>query len=101
MTDHEQTGAAARHETGPAAHNQRPHGTSDALVEALGVLSEALEAVERARGRLYDFHQLTGGADLRLGEAVDQLRAAGHEAHAERLEREILGRNVLPGYWTY
>jgi hypothetical protein len=101
MTDHEQTGAAAPRETGPATRNQRPRGTSDALVEALGVLSEALEAVERARGRLYDFHQLTGGADLRLGEAVDQLRAAGHEAHAERLEREILGRNVLPGYWTY
>lgn len=74
---------------------------SDALVEALGVLSEALEAVERARGRLYDFHQLTGGADLRLGEAVEQLKAAGQEELADRIATELVGRNVLPGYWTF
>ena len=86
---------------GMAARNQRPAGMSDASVEALGVLSEALETVERARGRLYDFHQLTGGADLRLGEAVEQLRAAGHVEAAERLEEELVGRNVLPGYWTF
>ncbi|MET9222521.1 MULTISPECIES: hypothetical protein [unclassified Streptomyces] len=94
MTNHEQ-------ERGPAAPARRPAGLSDASVEALGILSEALETVERARGRLYDFHQLTGGADLRLGEAVEHLRAAGHAEHAERLEREIVGRNVLPGYWTF
>ncbi|WP_327291881.1 hypothetical protein [Streptomyces sp. NBC_01198] len=86
---------------GMAARNRRPAGMSDALVEALGVLSEALEAVERARGRLYDFHQLTGGADLRLGEAAELLRAAGHDADAERIETELVGRNVLPGYWTF
>ncbi|MFG1809502.1 hypothetical protein [Streptomyces sp. NPDC049040] len=74
---------------------------SDDLVEALGVLSEALETVERARGRLYDFHQLTGGADLRLGEAVERLRGAGHEALADRLASELVGRNVLPGYWSF
>jgi hypothetical protein len=74
---------------------------SDASVEALGVLSEALETVERARGRLYDFHQLTGGADLRLGEAVERLRAAGHVEAAQRLEEELVGRDVLPGYWTF
>jgi hypothetical protein len=88
-------------DTGEAGLDRRPAGMSDALVEALGVLSEALETVERARGRLYDFHQLTGGADLRLGEAVRQLRAAGHEAPAAELERELVGRNVLPGYWTF
>lgn len=88
-------------ERGPAAQHQRPAGMTDACVAALGTLSEALETVERARGRLYDFHQLTGGADLRLGEAVEQLKAAGHDAYAQQLEREIVGRNVLPGYWTF
>ncbi|MEE4546902.1 hypothetical protein V2S66_33670 [Streptomyces sp. V4-01] len=93
MNEHNETAASAGH--------QRPAGMSDASVEALGVLSEALETAERARGRLYDFHQLTGGADLRLSEAAQQLRAAGHTLQAERLEREIVGRNVLPGYWTF
>ncbi len=73
----------------------------DETVEALGKLSEALETVERARGSLYDFHQLTGGADLTLSEAVAGLRAAGHVDLAARIERELVGRNVLPGRWTF
>lgn len=88
-------------ESGAAGRNRRSAGMSDSLVEALGALSEALETVERARGRLYDFHQLTGGADLRLGAAAEKLRAAGHPDYAEMLERELVGRNVLPGYWTF
>jgi hypothetical protein len=83
-----------------AAHTA-PEGVSDALVEALGSLSQALETVVRARGRLYDFHQLTGSADLALGDAVRQLRAAGATDDADLLDREILGRNVVPGMWTY
>ncbi|WP_328315759.1 hypothetical protein [Streptomyces sp. NBC_00388] len=79
----------------------RPDGVSDATVEALGSLSEALETVERARGHLYAFHQLTGGADLALDKAVTQLRAAGHPQQAEVVEREIMGRNVIPGCWTF
>ena len=39
-----------------------PDGASDALVAAVGKVSEALEWVERARGRLYDFHQMMGHA---------------------------------------
>ncbi|MEU5161174.1 hypothetical protein AB0G74_16415 [Streptomyces sp. NPDC020875] len=81
--------------------HRRPDGVSDATVRALGALSEALETVERARGSLYTFHQLTGGADLRLDEALEELRAAGHDAQADLLEREIVGRNVIPGHWTY
>ena len=50
-----------------------PDGVSGATVEALGALSEALETTERARGHLDSFHQLTGSADLRLGEAVEGL----------------------------
>ena len=40
----------------------RPAGVDDATVEATGKLSEALEWVERARGHLYEFHQLMGRA---------------------------------------
>jgi hypothetical protein len=74
---------------------------SDTSVEALGALSKALETTERARGHLYSFHQLTGTADLELDEAVRLLREAGHSAHADRVEQEIIGRNVIPGHWTY
>jgi hypothetical protein len=79
----------------------RPDGMDDATVEAVGSVSEALEFVERARGHLYSFHQLMGHADLQLGEACDKLREAGHEAVADRLESEVVGRNVLNGRWTF
>ena len=78
-----------------------PSGVSDATIDALGKLSEALETCERARGHLYTFHQLTGSADIELGEAVTALREAGHDAIADRIEQELLGRNVLPGRWTF
>ncbi|OBK19667.1 hypothetical protein [Mycobacterium asiaticum] len=73
----------------------------EATVAAVGGLSEALEYVERARGELYSFHQLMGHADLLLGEACDKLRDAGHSAVADRLETELVGRNVLYGRWTF
>ncbi|WP_328535399.1 hypothetical protein [Streptomyces sp. NBC_00344] len=88
------------HDSPDRAH-LRPAGVSDATVEALGTLSEALETVERARGHLYAFHQLTGGADLTLGRAVEQLRAAGHREQADLVEHEMVGRNVIPGRWTF
>jgi hypothetical protein len=80
---------------------RRPDGVSDDTVEAVGKLSEALEYVERARGHLYEFHQLMGHADLTLGEACDKLRDAGHESVVERLQTELVGRNVLHGRWTF
>jgi hypothetical protein len=55
-------------------------------VEAVGKITEALETVERARGHLYSFHQLTGTADFQL---------------ADRLEHDLVGRNVTPGHWTF
>src|SRR5918998_2453416 len=78
-----------------------PEGVSDATVEALGKLSEALETCERARGHLYSFHQLTGSADIQLGEAVSALREAGHRDIPDRIDRELVGRNVVPGQWTF
>lgn len=85
----------------PDAEHTRPDGVSDATVEALGKLSEALEVVEDARGSLYRFHRLTGTADLTLGEAVQQLRNAGHEELADRIDRELVGRNILQDRWTF
>ncbi|WP_299536166.1 hypothetical protein [uncultured Streptomyces sp.] len=89
------------HAAGPGPRHRRPEGVGDATVEALGALSKALETTERARGALYTFHQLTGTADLQLDDAVRLLREAGHGEEADRVEREILGRNVIPGHWTF
>ena len=80
---------------------RRPEGTSDATVAAVGKVSEAFETIEEVRGRLYGLHRLTGSADLALGEACEQLRAAGHDGIADRLEEELVGRNVLAGRWTF
>ena len=85
----------------PTAEHLRPDGVDDATVEALGKLSEALEVVEDARGHLYGFHRLTGTADLALGEAVDLFREAGHPELADRLQTELVGRNVVQGRWTF
>nr|BFD86819.1 hypothetical protein StreXyl84_62200 [Streptomyces sp. Xyl84] len=92
---------STQHVDGPDGAHRRPPGVSDTLVQALGALSEALETTERARGHLYSFHQLTGGADFTLDRAVALLREAGQHGWAERVERDILGRNVIPGHWTF
>ena len=73
----------------------------DATVEAVGKLSEAFEVIEDARGSLYRFHRLSGKADFALGEAVGMLRAAGHTELADRIDAELVGRNVIPGMWTF
>src|SRR5690606_12879859 len=85
----------------PDPGHRRPPGVDDATVAAVGKVSEALEWLERARGRLYDFHQMLGHLDLQMEEAATMLRDAGHEALAERLEQEVVGRNVLDGRWTF
>ncbi len=42
-----------------------------------------------------------GHADLLLGQACDELRAAGHGAVADRLAEDMVGRNVIRGRWTF
>jgi hypothetical protein len=86
---------------GPDEAHQRPDGLDDVTVQALGKLSEALETVERVRGHLYAVHQLTGTADFQLDEAVSLFMQAGHTSTAERIGRELIGRNVTPGHWTF
>ena len=81
--------------------HRRPPGVTDAEVEAAGTASEALEYVERARGRLYDLHQLIGRADLLYQQAADQLDAVGRTELADRIRSEVVGLNVLYGRWTF
>ncbi|MER7460834.1 hypothetical protein [Micromonospora sp. NPDC126480] len=88
-------------QNGPDERHRRPAGVSDETVAALGKLSEALECVERVRGHLYSLHQLVGHADLMLDDAVAMFRAAGHDAVADRIDTELLGRNVIAGRWTF
>ncbi|GAA4564136.1 hypothetical protein GCM10023176_09560 [Micromonospora coerulea] len=90
-----------QHVDGPDERHRRPAGVSDDTVEALGKLSEALETVERARGHLYSLHQLIGHADLMLDDAVELFRTAGHGEIADRIDRDLLGRNVIAGRWTF
>jgi hypothetical protein len=85
----------------PSPEHRPPAGLDDATIEALGKVSEALEAVEAARGFLYTFHRLSGTADLTLQQGVEALRKAGHVEIAEEIESDLVGRNVLPGMWTF
>jgi hypothetical protein len=98
-------GAAARPRPLPAVvppdRHRRPEGVDDDTVAAVGKLSEALEWVERARGRLYDFHQMMGHADFLFEAAADGLAACGHERLAQDLRTQVIGRNVLEGRWTF
>lgn len=86
--------------TAPDSH-ARPPGVTDETVEALGKLSEAIEWLERARGRLYDLHQMVGHLDFQMDEAARLFRAAGHDDAAAWVEEEVIGRNVLDGRWTF
>ena len=85
----------------PAPQHTRPAGVDDATIAALGKLSEALEEVEEARGHLYAFHRLTGAGDMKAMQAVEMLHRAGHHTLAERIDTELVGRNVLEGRWTF
>lgn len=76
--------------------------SSDAdTVDAVGKATEALEYVERARGHLYAFHQLIGRADFLFEESACRLDDAGHREEAVSLWRNVVGRDVLEGRWTF
>jgi hypothetical protein len=85
----------------PDAKHQRPAGADDDTVAAAGKISEALETIEQARGHLYALHQLIGHADLALDDAVGLLEKAGRKELADRVQTELIGRNVIEGRWTF
>lgn len=87
--------------TPPDDDHRVPEGVSPETVDAVGKLTKALETTERARGHLYAFHQLIGESDRRVEEAVHLLRGAGHTDWGDRLDRELFGRNILEGRWTF
>ena len=84
-----------------ASEHATPEGVSEETIEGVGKLSEAFEYIERAKGHLYSFHQLMGRADFLVEESEEMLRSAGHTEFADRLENELMGRNVLDGRWTF
>jgi hypothetical protein len=77
------------------------NAADDGAAQAAGKVSEALETTEQARGHLYSFHQLTCRADLQLDAAVAQVYELGHVDLAETISHELIGRNVLPGRWSF
>lgn len=91
---------SARHPDRPSEH-PRPAGLTDAEVEAAGKVSAAFEVIENARGMLYAFHRMSGEADLSLQEAVADLRACGHAQLADEIDQVLIGRDVIPGLWTF
>jgi hypothetical protein len=100
MTDLIDLHGGAKHPERDVA-KQRPEGMDEATVAALGKLSKALEVIESARGLLYQFHRMSGTADLTLQEAVDELREAGHAELAHEIDECLVGRDILPGLWTF
>ena len=84
-----------------ASEHITPADVSEETIEGVGKLSEAFEYIERAKGHLYSFHQLMGRADFLVGDAAEILKEAGHLEFAGRLEKELVGRNVLDGRWTF
>ena len=91
----------AEQDHGDVERNRRPDGVDDRTVEGTGKLSEGLEYLNRARGAFYEAHQLIGRADFLFEEAAQLLASAGHSEIAAELFTEIVGRNVLPGRWTF
>jgi hypothetical protein len=81
--------------------NGEDRRSDPATVDAVGKATEALEYVERARGQLYAFHQLIGRADFLFEEAALRLSEAGYRDEASVLWRNVVGRDVLEGRWTF
>lgn len=90
----------AQHRERPVEH-ARPSDADDRTVAAAGKLSAAFEIVENARGHLYEFHRMSGAADLALQEAVEAIREAGHTKLADEIDDVLVGRDVVRDMWTF
>ena len=91
---------SARHPDRAVEH-ARPPGTDDDTIDAVGKISAAFEVVENARGLLYEFHRMSGEADLALQEALAALRNAGHRELAAEIDDVLVGRDVVGDMWTF
>ncbi len=94
------TYGSANHPNRSVIHS-RPEGSSDAEVDAVGKVSAAFEVIENARGMLYQFHRMSGMADLQLQEGIEALRTAGHDELAAEVEEVLVGRDVVRDMWTF
>jgi hypothetical protein len=74
---------------------------SEAEIEALHSVELGLEWLNRAHGKLVEFHHSTGHAMDHLYDAEAKLRDAGHEAFADRLRDELLPKGAVEDRWTY
>ncbi|AZI59654.1 hypothetical protein EH165_14585 [Nakamurella antarctica] len=70
-------------------------------MEAVGKISAAFEIIENARGMLYQFHRMSGMADLNLQDGIEALRKAGHPELADEIEDVLVGRDVVRDMWTF
>lgn len=70
-------------------------------VRAAHHLALALEYVARARGHLLTMHHLIGHADNMLDKVLEDLDETGRADLLELVRRDILGRDVVAGKWTY
>jgi hypothetical protein len=84
-----------------SAERARPDGVDDATAAALGTLGKAFEVSVAARGFLYQFHRMSGEADLTLQDAVEKFRAAGRDDIADELSEVLVGRDVVDDKWTF
>ena len=80
----------------PLPEHQRPEGVDDLTVSGLGKVSEALEAIEIARGHLYTFHRLSGTAEV-----VTDRRELDAVWAASALLRQFLGTIADPEFVLY
>ena len=82
--------------------HDRPPGASDDAVAAAGHMSEALETLERARGHPIRSTSSSARPTSRSTASWPSCAPnAGAEELAAELERELVGRNLLEGRWTF
>ncbi|GAA0466289.1 hypothetical protein MUK72_01070 [Halococcus dombrowskii] len=68
---------------------------------ALHDLQLGIEHLHRGYGHLLAFHHAIGRGMNRFDDAREQLRASGHDEHADALRDDLLPAGVVDEQWTY
>ncbi|WP_318568197.1 hypothetical protein [Salinigranum marinum] len=76
-------------------------GLTDDERAALHELQLGVEGVHRAYGHLLAFHHAIGRSMDHFASAEPELRAAGHEAHADAIRDCHLPAGVIDDRWSY